>query len=62
MARRLLEINARKREERLAEDEEQLNQLLSISDMIEDGDADEFNEALKGFDIKSYEDLQVNFL
>lgn len=30
MARRLLEINARKREERLAEDEEQLNQLLSI--------------------------------
>lgn len=62
MARRLLEINARKREERLAEDEEQLNQLLSISDMIEDGDADEFNEALKGFDIKSYEDLQVKFL
>lgn len=30
MARRLLEINARKREERLAEDEEQLNQLLAI--------------------------------
>lgn len=30
MARRLLEINARKREERLAEDEDQLNQLLSI--------------------------------
>ncbi|XP_026726192.1 actin-related protein 5 [Trichoplusia ni] len=58
MARRLLEINARKREERLAEDEEQLNQLLSIKDMIEDGDTDEFNEAIKGFDIKSYEDLQ----
>lgn len=30
MARRLLEINARKREERLAEDEEQLNQLLAL--------------------------------
>lgn len=30
MARRLLEINARKREERLAEDEDQLNQLLAI--------------------------------
>ncbi|KAG6443307.1 actin-related protein 5 [Manduca sexta] len=58
MARRLLEINARKREERLAEDEEQLNQLLAIQDMIEDGDTDEFNEAIKGFDIKSYEDLQ----
>ncbi|XP_053610710.1 actin-related protein 5 isoform X3 [Plodia interpunctella] len=58
MARRLLEINARKREERLAEDEEMLNQLLAIQDMIEDGDTDEFNEAIKGFDIKSYEDLQ----
>ncbi|CAG4942502.1 unnamed protein product [Parnassius apollo] len=58
MARRLLEINARKREERLAEDEEQLNQLLAIQDLIEDGDTDEFNEAIKGFDIKSYEDLQ----
>ncbi|KAL4719165.1 hypothetical protein ACJJTC_011469, partial [Scirpophaga incertulas] len=58
MARRLLEINARKREERLAEDEEQLNQLLGIQEMIEDGDTDEFNEAIKGFDIKSYEDLQ----
>lgn len=30
MARRLLEINARKREEKLAEDEEQLSQLLTI--------------------------------
>ncbi|KAI8439450.1 hypothetical protein MSG28_013232 [Choristoneura fumiferana] len=58
MARRLLEINARKREERLAEDEEQLNHLLSIQDMIEGGDTDEFNEAIKGFEIKSYEDLQ----
>ncbi|CAH2043689.1 unnamed protein product, partial [Iphiclides podalirius] len=58
MARRLLEINARKREERLAEDEEQMNQLLAIQDLIEDGDMDEFNEAIKGFDIKSYEDLQ----
>lgn len=30
MARRLLEINARKREERLAEDEEQLQQLFEL--------------------------------
>lgn len=27
--------------------------------MTEEGDTDEFNEAIKGFDIKSYEDLQV---
>ncbi|CAH3982613.1 unnamed protein product [Pieris brassicae] len=58
MARRLLEINARKREERLAEDEEQLQQLLSIQDLIEEGDTDEFEEAIKTFDIKSYADLQ----
>ncbi|XP_063365543.1 actin-related protein 5 [Cydia amplana] len=58
MARRLLEINARKREERLAEDEEQLSHLLSLQDMIEGGDTDEFNEAIKGLDFKSYEDLQ----
>lgn len=31
MARRLLEINARKREERLAEDEEQLSKLMEVS-------------------------------
>ncbi|CAK1555752.1 unnamed protein product [Leptosia nina] len=58
MARRLLEINARKREERLAEDEEQMNQLLAIQDLIEDGDTQEFEEAIKTFEIKSYADLQ----
>lgn len=30
MARRLIEMNARKREEKLAEDEEHLNQLLAL--------------------------------
>ena len=35
---------------------------LLFQDMIEDGDTDEFNEAIKGFDIKSYEDLQVNLV
>lgn len=34
MARRLLDINARKREEKLAEDEEQLSQLLIIQVII----------------------------
>lgn len=37
MARRLIEINARKREERLAEDEEKLGQFLDIKEMIELG-------------------------
>ncbi|XP_041982359.1 actin-related protein 5 isoform X1 [Aricia agestis] len=58
MARRLLEINARKREERLAEDEEQLNQLLIIQELIEEGSIDEFNEAIKSFEIKNFGELQ----
>ncbi|XP_028041509.1 actin-related protein 5 isoform X1 [Bombyx mandarina] len=58
MAKRLLEINARKREERLAEDEEQLNQLLALHEIMEDGDTDEFDEAIRDLDIKSFEDLQ----
>jgi len=37
LARRLIEINARKREERLAEDEEKLGQFLDIKEMIELG-------------------------
>lgn len=37
LARRLIEINARKREERLAEDEEKIGQLLDIKEMIELG-------------------------
>ncbi|XP_049775222.1 actin-related protein 5 isoform X3 [Schistocerca cancellata] len=44
LARRLTEINARKREERLAEDEEQLNQLMAIQDLIEEGEEEEFKE------------------
>lgn len=35
--------------------------LLFVQDMIEGGDTDEFNEAIKGFEIKSYEDLQVYY-
>ncbi|KOB71321.1 Actin-related protein 5, partial [Operophtera brumata] len=31
---------------------------LDYQEMIEDGDADEFDEAIRGFEIKSYEDLQ----
>ncbi|KAJ8894423.1 hypothetical protein PR048_007076 [Dryococelus australis] len=42
LARRLIEINARKREERLAEDEEQLNQLLAAQDLLDEGEDEEF--------------------
>lgn len=61
LARRLTEINARKREERLAEDEERLNHLLQIQEMIElDVDEDEVEGAMNEHHIKGLDDLQKN--
>lgn len=61
LARRLTEINARKREERLAEDEERLNQLLQIQEMIElDVDEEELEKAMAEQQIKNLDDLQKN--
>ncbi|KAI4458866.1 actin [Holotrichia oblita] len=58
LARRLIEINARKREERLAEDEEKLQQLLEIQD--NDWNDYEQEKAFTEYQIKNYEDLQKN--
>lgn len=59
LARRLTEINARKREERLAEDEEKLNQLLYIQEMTEAGvDKEEIDRACADYQIKNVQDLQ----
>ncbi|CAH1406402.1 unnamed protein product [Nezara viridula] len=57
LARRLIEINARKREEKLAEDEEQLNQLLAIQDLQDEGEETEFQKAVSDFGLNSCEDL-----
>ncbi|XP_043274906.1 actin-related protein 5 [Venturia canescens] len=57
LARRLMEINARKREERLAEDEEQLNQLMAVQDLLEEGETEEFEQALKSFSLANEADL-----
>ncbi|BES94721.1 Actin-related protein [Nesidiocoris tenuis] len=56
-ARKLVEVNARKREEKLAEDEEQLNQLLSIQDLLEEGEDDEYQRSLEEFGLKSADEL-----
>lgn len=58
LARRLVEINARKREERLAEDEEQLNQLLAVQDLVEEGEEEEFQQALDSYGLSNLTDLQ----
>ncbi|XP_046673502.1 actin-related protein 5 isoform X2 [Homalodisca vitripennis] len=58
LARRLMEINARKREQKLAEDEEQLNQLLAVQEMADEGNEQELQRALKLFNLSSPDDLQ----
>lgn len=61
LARRLTEINARKREERLAEDEEKLTQLLQIQEMLEvDSDSEDVEKAMAEYQIKNNDDLQKN--
>lgn len=58
LAKRLMEMNARKREERLAEDEDRLNQLQVIEEFYNDGEEDEFFRHLEANDFKSLEELQ----
>ncbi|CAG9861662.1 unnamed protein product [Phyllotreta striolata] len=59
LARRLTEINARKREERLAEDQEKLRQLLEVQDLVEfGGEKEEIEHILGEFELKSVQDLQ----
>lgn len=41
----------------LAEDEEQLNQLLAVQDLLEEGETEEFEEALKSFSLSNEADL-----
>ncbi|XP_050313319.1 actin-related protein 5 isoform X2 [Anthonomus grandis grandis] len=63
LARRLIEINARKREERLAEDEERIGQLLDIKEMVEMGaDRQTVERTLLEFQIKNVSELEKNIL
>lgn len=41
----------------MAEDEEQLNQLLAIQDLLEEGETDEFDQALKTYSLANEADL-----
>ncbi|KAK5650588.1 hypothetical protein RI129_001617 [Pyrocoelia pectoralis] len=61
LAKRLAEINARKREERLAEDEEKLNNLMAIQELLEiDEDCEEIDQLLTDNQIRNVEDLHKN--
>lgn len=57
LAKRLVEINARKRDERLAEDEDMLSQLLEVQSLINSGQEKAFQKALSSFDMGSEAEL-----
>ncbi|XP_069740328.1 actin-related protein 5 isoform X2 [Narcine bancroftii] len=56
--RRLQELNARRREEKLQLDQERLERLLSIQELLEEGMMDRFNRALLEMNMDSAEELQ----
>lgn len=41
----------------LAEDEEQLNQLMAVQDLLEEGETEEFDQALKSYSLANEADL-----
>ncbi|KAF5303760.1 hypothetical protein FQA39_LY09833 [Lamprigera yunnana] len=59
LAKRLADINAKKREERLAEDEEKLNNLVSLQELISviEDDSEEVDQLLLQNQLKSVDEL-----
>lgn len=63
LAKRLADINARKREEKLFEDEEQLNKLMVARELYEDDDDyEQFMEALHELEIPNIDELEVSYI
>ncbi|XP_042299487.1 actin-related protein 5 [Sceloporus undulatus] len=56
--RRLQELNARRREEKLQLDQERLDRLLYVQELLEDGQMDQYHKALVELNMDSAEELQ----
>uniref|UniRef100_A0A6Q2WYJ4 Actin-related protein 5 n=1 Tax=Esox lucius TaxID=8010 RepID=A0A6Q2WYJ4_ESOLU len=56
--RRLQEINARRREEKLQQDQERLEKLLAVQELLEDGYLEQFHKNLVELNMDSAEELQ----
>uniref|UniRef100_G1PD23 Actin-related protein 5 n=1 Tax=Myotis lucifugus TaxID=59463 RepID=G1PD23_MYOLU len=56
--RRLQELNARRREEKLQLDQERLDRLQYVQELLEDGQMDQFHKALMELNMDSPEELQ----
>lgn len=59
MAKRLVEMNARKREERLIEDKKQLDKLTNIKKCYEHGEMKEYQKQMRQNLINNRDDLEV---
>ncbi|XP_058497859.1 actin-related protein 5 [Solea solea] len=56
--RRLQEINARRREEKLQQDQERLDRLMAVQELLDDGLLDQFHKSLVELNMDSAEELQ----
>ncbi|XP_054654664.1 actin-related protein 5 isoform X2 [Dunckerocampus dactyliophorus] len=56
--RRLQEINARRRGEKLQQDQERLDRLMAVQELLEDGLLDQFHKSLVELNMDSAEELQ----
>ncbi|KAM6982193.1 actin-related protein 5 [Tautogolabrus adspersus] len=56
--RRLQEINTRRREEKLQQDQERLDRLTAVQELLEDGLLDQFHRSLMELNMDSAEELQ----
>lgn len=59
LAKRLVEINARKRDSKLIEDQAQLERMHYTLGLHEDGEIEEFNSSLELMNISNLEELEV---
>ena len=62
LAKRLVEINARKREEKLAEDRKQLEKLINIKKCKERGETKEYQKQMRQNLISNRDELEVKKL
>ncbi|OCT60574.1 actin-related protein 5 [Xenopus laevis] len=56
--KRLQELNTRRREEKLQQDQERLERLLYVQELLEDGQVEQFHKALVELNMDSAEELQ----
>lgn len=60
LAKLLVEINARKRDERLADDRKQLDKLMNIKKCYENGEMKDYQKQMRQNLLSNKEELEVN--